>query len=171
LRLLLKQAGNLLEELFSPLVLAGPEVLEELRPLARLCVTQHIARHYLGFFNACARKATQPGRREAKMALYAVRLATTGMLVLNEAEIESHLPTLGEHFGLDWVPEWISWKTTEHASLEPERVPEVTRRLDELRAALKKAARDSRLPTEPQGVAQLSRWLVAVRRAHLNGSR
>src|SRR3954469_11419673 len=49
LRLLVKNNGYVLEQIFSPLVVTGQDFLDELRPLARRCVTRHHYHHYRGF--------------------------------------------------------------------------------------------------------------------------
>jgi predicted nucleotidyltransferase len=41
LRLLVKNNGYVLEQIFSPLVVMGQDFLDELRPLARRCITRH----------------------------------------------------------------------------------------------------------------------------------
>lgn len=48
LRLLVKNNGYVLEQIFSPLVVTGREFLEELRPQARRCITRHHYHHYRG---------------------------------------------------------------------------------------------------------------------------
>src|SRR4029077_15317815 len=49
LRLLVKNNGYVLEQIFSPLVVMGKSFLEELRPLAQGCITRHHYHHYRGF--------------------------------------------------------------------------------------------------------------------------
>ena len=47
--LLLKKNGYVLEQLYSPLVLHTSPEHEELKSIARGCVTKHHAHHYFGF--------------------------------------------------------------------------------------------------------------------------
>src|SRR5438132_252273 len=49
LRLLVKNNGYVLEQIFSPLVVTGQAFLDALRPLARRCITRHHYHHYRGF--------------------------------------------------------------------------------------------------------------------------
>ena len=49
LRLLVKNNGYVLEQIFSPIVVLGHDFLEELRPLAKRCITRHHYHHYRGF--------------------------------------------------------------------------------------------------------------------------
>jgi predicted nucleotidyltransferase len=52
LRLLLNPNGYVLEQLYSPLVLATTPEHDELRHLARGCITRRHVRHYRGFAQA-----------------------------------------------------------------------------------------------------------------------
>jgi predicted nucleotidyltransferase len=48
-RMLLKKNGYVLEQLFSPLVVLSTPEHEELKAVARDCITRHYSHHYLGF--------------------------------------------------------------------------------------------------------------------------
>ena len=61
--MLVKHDGYVLEQLFSPLVVAGGTEFDELRELGRGCVTRGLLRHYRGFAHGrrkllCAPDAT-----------------------------------------------------------------------------------------------------------------
>src|SRR5438309_1967695 len=49
LGLLLKKNGYVLEQLYSPLVVHTTHEHEELKSIARRCITRHHAHHYFGF--------------------------------------------------------------------------------------------------------------------------
>ena len=49
LGLLLKKNGYVLEQLYSPLVVTRTPQYEELKEIAKGCITRHHAHHYLGF--------------------------------------------------------------------------------------------------------------------------
>ncbi len=49
LRLLVRNNGYVLEQIFSPLVVMGGEFLARLRPVAKQCITRHVYHHYRGF--------------------------------------------------------------------------------------------------------------------------
>jgi predicted nucleotidyltransferase len=150
LHLVLKPAGNLLEEVFSPIILVGADTLTTLRRLCQRCITRHIAKHYLGFFDACLQKIRK-GKPEMKMALYAARLALTGTLVLQEGTVEAHLPTLNSHFALDFLDDWIALKTLEQ-SPSPRGNRQRVHRLNQMRQVYGAAARRSSLPDRPTGL-------------------
>jgi predicted nucleotidyltransferase len=168
LELVTKGSGNLLEELFSPLVLAEGEFLSTLREAVAACFSKQLVRHYLGFFDACRRKVRSTKKTpEVKHALYAARIALTGITLLREGRVEAHLPTLNETAQLDYVDEWIRMKVTEHEPLPPDRVPGVLAHLKHLRAGIKAAVRQSVLPARPsdEALARLDELLVRIRRS------
>ena len=45
LRLLVRNNGYILEQVFSPIVVMGQEFLDELRPIAKRCITRHHYHH------------------------------------------------------------------------------------------------------------------------------
>ncbi|HMY54053.1 MAG TPA: nucleotidyltransferase domain-containing protein, partial [Candidatus Obscuribacter sp.] len=47
--LMLKRNGYVLEQLFSPLIVQGSPEHDELKFIARDCITRHHSHHYLGF--------------------------------------------------------------------------------------------------------------------------
>jgi len=47
--LLLKKNGYVLEQLYSPLVIQSSPAHDELKQIAKSCVTRHHSHHYLGF--------------------------------------------------------------------------------------------------------------------------
>ncbi|HEY9294966.1 MAG TPA: nucleotidyltransferase domain-containing protein [Phormidium sp.] len=49
--LLLKKNGYVLEQLYSPLILHTTPEHEELKEIAKGCITRHHSHHYLGFAN------------------------------------------------------------------------------------------------------------------------
>src|SRR5260221_1129243 len=60
LALLLKPNGYVLEQLFSPLVVLTPPAHEELKSLAKRCVTPRHSRHYLAFAESQCRLFDHP---------------------------------------------------------------------------------------------------------------
>ena len=78
-KMLLKRNGYVLEQLYSPLIVQAASEHEELKEIARGCVTRHHSHHYLGF------AATQWGlfQKEdpprVKPLLYVYRVLLTGI--------------------------------------------------------------------------------------------
>jgi hypothetical protein len=113
LRLLVKNNGYVLEQIFSPLVVCGEEFLAELRPIAQRCITRHHYHHYRGFLATQRKLLDRQEPKEVKSLLYAYRVVLTGIHLLQTGNVEPYLPTLAEHFQLSFLPELILLKQTE----------------------------------------------------------
>jgi len=98
LRLLTTNNGYILEQIFSPLVVVGQPFLDEVRPLARRCITRHHYHHYRGFYATQQKLLAKEEPRRAKTLLYAYRVLLTGMHLLRTGEVEASLPRLNEHY-------------------------------------------------------------------------
>src|SRR5262245_10296287 len=79
LRLLVKNNGYVLEQIFSPLVVTGEEFLAELRPLARRCITRHHYHHYRGFLATQRKTLEKQQPKMVKTLLYAYHVVLTGI--------------------------------------------------------------------------------------------
>jgi predicted nucleotidyltransferase len=112
LRLLVTNNGYVLEQIFSPLVVAGGGFLDELRPIARRCITRHHYHHYRGFF-ATQRKLLEKEPRLVKALLYAYRVLLTGIHLLRTGEVEAYLPRLAEEYGQTFLKDLIAQKQQE----------------------------------------------------------
>ena len=99
-RLLLGRNGYVLEQLLSPLVVTTSPLHEELRALARGCLTRHHAHHYLGFARTQRRLFGRTG--ELKPLLYAFRVLLTGVHLMRSGELVADLTLL-----LDGGPSYL----------------------------------------------------------------
>ena len=113
LRLLVKNNGYILEQIFSPLVVTGQDFLDELRPLARRCITRHHYHHYRGFLATQRRLLERQQPRIAKTLLYAYRVLLTGTHLLRTGEVEAFLPCLAREYRLPFLGELIAQKREE----------------------------------------------------------
>ena len=84
LRLLVKNNGYVLEQIFSPLVVTGQDFLDELRPLARRCITRHHYHHYRGFLATQRKLLDKQEPKIVKTVLYAYRVLLTGIHLLRD---------------------------------------------------------------------------------------
>ena len=163
LRLMCKHNGYVLEQVFSPLVAHGAEFLARLRPLAQRCVTRHCYNHYRGFLHTQRKLFEKEDAKRAKTLLYAYRVALTGVHLLETGEVQTHLPTLNERFGLSFVPELIARKASaEFGTLTALDVAFHTEQLDEWERRLNAAYEASTLPTEPPA-EELNQFLLEIR--------
>lgn len=164
--LMLRKNGYVLEQVFSPLVVIGDTPLEELRGIARDCLTRHLAHHYRGFAeNELLDLDRQPAEKRVKTLLYAYRVLLTGIRVLRGGGIEADLGRLLEARPLPGVAELIARKTGgAEKGLVPAEESAVHREaLKGLRAELETAAAESRLPEAPAGADALDDFLIRLR--------
>ena len=107
LRLLVRNNGYILEQVFSPIVVMGQEFLDELRPLAERCITRHHYHHYRGFYATQRKLIAKDEPKRAKPLLYAYRVLMTGIHLLMTGEVEANLLKLNQHFGFGFLDELI----------------------------------------------------------------
>ncbi|HEY1187178.1 MAG TPA: nucleotidyltransferase domain-containing protein [Gemmata sp.] len=163
LRLMGKHNGYVLEQVFSPLIAHGAEFLARLRPIARKCVTRHCYNHYRGFLHTQRKLFEKEDVKRAKTLLYAYRVALTGVHLLETGEVQTHLPTLNEKFGLWFIPELIERKAdAEFGTLSAVDVGFHTRQLTAWESRLAAAYEASTLPTAPP-IDELNRFLLETR--------
>ena len=163
LRLLVRNNGYILEQIFSPIVVLGQEFLDRLRPLAHRCVTRNHYHHYRGFY---ARQRKLIGKEEptrAKPVLYAYRVLMTGIHLLRTGEVEANLLRLNEHYGFGFLDELIARKVGgENTSVGDLDWSFHEARLAELEARLERAFAESPLPDDRNWKA-VNDFLVGLR--------
>jgi predicted nucleotidyltransferase len=162
-RLMLKKNGYVMEQIFSPLVVIGGPDLEELRVIARGCLTRHIHHHYRGFYENQMALFEKEELKKAKTLLYAYRVLLTGIHVLRTGEIEAHLPRLLDLYPCAGVRELMAAKVKEKAGIGGSDLEPHRRALHGLQARLETSFAESRLPEEPQQAGALDRFLVSLR--------
>ena len=108
--LLLKKNGYVLEQLYSPLVVHTTPEHEELKAIARGCVTRHHAHHYLGFAETQWRLFEKESPRRVKPLLYTYRVLLTGIHLMRTGEVEANLVRLNEEARLGHVDDLIARK-------------------------------------------------------------
>ncbi|MHB1037976.1 MAG: nucleotidyltransferase domain-containing protein [Pirellulales bacterium] len=150
LRLLLRNNGYILEQVFSPIVVLGQEFLDELRPLARRCITRYHYHHYRGFYATQRKLIAKEEPKRAKPVLYAYRVLMTGIHLLRTSQVEANLLRLNEHFGFGFLDELTARKVSgENTSLGDLDWPFHEAKLAELEARLDQAFAESPLPEVP----------------------
>jgi predicted nucleotidyltransferase len=148
LRLLVKNNGYVLEQIFSPLVVAGQDFLDELRPLARRCITRHHYHHYRGFFATQRKLLEKQEPKITKTILYAYRVLLTGIHLLRTGEVEAFLPRLAEQYQLPFLLDLIVQKRQEKGAAPDLDWTFHDAQLRELEARLDQAFTESTLPEE-----------------------
>lgn len=166
-RLLVKNNGYVLEQIFSPIVVMGQSFLDKLRRLAQRCITRHHYHHYRGFVATQRKLLAKEEPKRLKTLLYAYRVLLTGIHLLQTGEVEANLPALAERFKLPFLSELILQKTQEHAAapalawnMHDETLTALERRLDQAYA-------DSPLPEERDRQA-VNDFLIELRLSRLD---
>lgn len=163
LRLLLDKNGYVLEQLYSPLVVEGGPELAELRALARGAITRHVYHHYAGFARHQRQLLTSAQPPTVKLLLYLYRVLLTGIWLLRTGEVEAHLPTLNQQFGLPFLADLIAQKRQEHATLPEAALAAHEGPLARLQAELEAAFAATALPDAPATTAALEEFLIRLR--------
>ncbi|MHB1559925.1 MAG: nucleotidyltransferase domain-containing protein [Isosphaeraceae bacterium] len=163
--LLLKKNGYVLEQLHSPLVVHTTPEHEELKGIARGCVTRHHAHHYFGFAETQWRLFDKERPRRVKPLLYVYRVLLTGLHLMRTGEVEANLVRLNEEARLPHVDDLIARKLAgpEQSALDDEDVAFHRGEYERLVAELEASHRSSRLPEAPTARPALNDLLVRVR--------
>ena len=163
--LLLKKNGYVLEQAYSPLVVHTTPEHEELKAIARGCVTRHHSHHYFGFAETQWRLFEKERPRRVKPLLYVYRVLLTGIRLMRTGEVEANLVRLNEEARLGHVDDLIARKQTgpERATLDDGDVAFHRGEYERLVAELEAAYRASALPEGPTARPALNDLLVRMR--------
>ena len=169
LQLLLRGNGNMLERILCPYQLVESVEVEALQQLARRAVCRRFHGHYSGFFRAMCKEHEKATRPTVKQVLYAYRVATTGIHLLQTGALEADLSVLAERYAVPEALPLIERKraTAERVPLDEadaERFREASGRLHH---ALDDALATSPLPPDPENGDDFEAWLVQIRRQAL----
>jgi predicted nucleotidyltransferase len=163
--MVLKKNGYVMEQLFSPLVLRTSPEHEELKAIAKNCLTRHHSHHYFGFAETQWNLFDKERPRRVKPLLYVYRVLLTGIHLMRRGEIEANLVTLNQEFKLPYIAELIARKLSgpEKSTLEDADVEFHQREYNRLRNELERAFQASQLPEAPSGKSALNDLLIRLR--------
>lgn len=165
--LLLKKNGYVLEQLFSPLVVHTTPEHDELKSIAKGCITKHHSHHYFGFAETQWNLFLKESPRRVKPLLYVYRVLLTGINLMRTGLIEANLLTLNQEFQLPYIPDLAARKLAgpEMSILEDADVAFHNLEYQRLRGELQSAHEASRLPEMPseETRAALNDLLVRIR--------
>lgn len=163
--LLLKKNGYVLEQLYSPLVVKTSAAHEELKEVARGCVTRHHSHHYFGFAETQWKLFDKERPRRVKPLLYVFRVLLTGVHLMRAGTVEANLRVLNEEFKLPYLPALIERKLQgpERSTLDDADVDFYRGEYERLRALLEESYRASTLPEAPAARAALNDLLIRLR--------
>ncbi|MFE1743930.1 DNA polymerase beta superfamily protein [Coleofasciculus sp. H7-2] len=165
--LLLRKNGYVLEQLYSPLILHTTPEYEELKEIAKGCITRHHSHHYFGFANTQWRLFEKEDTHRVKPLLYVYRVLLTGIHLMQTGGIEANLLHLNKTFKLPYIPELIERKLAgaEKSVLEDADIAFYQGEFDRLRGELEEASQSSHLPESPSTKDALNDLLVRLRMA------
>lgn len=109
-KLLLKKNGYVLEQLYSPLIVQTTPEHEELKEIAKDCITRFHAHHYLGFVRTQWKLFLKEEEPRIKPLLYVYRVLLTGIHLMQSGNVEANLPKLNQKFGLPYIQDLINQK-------------------------------------------------------------
>jgi predicted nucleotidyltransferase len=163
--LLLKSNGYVLEQLYSPLVVHTTAEHEELKSIAKGCITRHHAHHYFGFAENQWRLFQKENPPRLKPLLYVFRVLLTGIHLMRTGIVEANLNILNEQYKLAYLPELIERKTrgAEHQTLDAAETSFYASEYDQIRKRLEEEASTTSLPESQTARAALNELLVRVR--------
>jgi hypothetical protein len=164
--LLLKRNGYVLEQLYSPLVVAGGELHDELKTVAAGCITRHHVHHYLGFADTQWAVFEKTGR--LKPLLYTFRVLKTGIHLMRTGRVQADLTALlAENPHVPYLQDLVDQKRTGRER-DPAPSDSSSRFEDDvstLRDVLRQAYDDSPLPEAPTAGPALHDLVVRARLA------
>jgi uncharacterized protein len=163
--LMLKKNGYVLEQLLSPLVVHTTPEHEELKGIAKSCVTRHHSHHYLGFADTQWRLFRKEDPPKVKPLLYVYRVLLTGIHLMRTGEVEANLLILNDTAKLPYINQLVERKLggPELGRLEAADVAFHEREYQRLIAELETAAKVSALPEQATGRDALNDLLVRLR--------
>lgn len=168
--LMLKKNGYVMEQVFSPLIVRTTPEHDELKEIARQCLTRHHVHHYQGFVDTQWKLFEKESPRRVKPLLYVYRVLLTGIHLMRIGVIEANLVTLNEEYRLPQVPDLIARKLSgpELSTLPDTDFTFHESECERLRSVMNEAAAASSLPEVPTGGSALNDLLVRLRtRSHL----
>lgn len=166
-KLLLRGTGYVLEQLYSPLVVATSDAHAELKEIARGCVARSCLRHYRGFAIRHWELFGKESPPRVKPLLYVYRALLSGILLLRTGEVNANLVECNEKTErLSFLGGLIQQKTSgaEREALTAIDLAFHTREVERLREVLAEAWEHSPLPDGPTCRPALNDFLLRLRK-------
>ncbi len=163
--LLLKKNGYVLEQLYSPLIVQTNPEHEELKTIARDCITRHHAHHYFGFAETQWKLFHKERPRRVKPLLYVYRVLLTGIHLMQAGKINANLVELNTQFRLPYIDDLVQRKLAgpELATLPDADLTFHESEYERLRGQLQLAFEATQLPETPSAQPALNNLLLRLR--------
>jgi len=163
--LMLRKNGYVLEQLHSPLVVKSSPAHDELKEIAKGCVTRHHSHHYLGFAETQWNLFQKEDPRRVKPLLYVYRVLLTGIHLMRTGKVQANIVELNRSFRLTQIEDLVDVKVngTEQQRHGPSDLGFHEQEYLRLRGTLAEASAQSSLPETPTAAARLHDLLVRIR--------
>jgi len=163
--MLLKKNGYVLEQVYSPLIVHTTLEHEELKTIARGCITRHHSHHYLGFAETQWKLFDKERPRRVKPLLYMYRVLLTGTHLMRTGEVEANLVRLNAESKLPHIDDLIARKLSgpEQSGVGDADVDFHRREFERLVRELEESSKASTLPETPNARAALNDLLIRLR--------
>ena len=164
-KLLLRDNGYVLEQLYSPLVVATTPEHAELKEIARGCISRRCLRHYAGFAWGQWELFSKEEPRRIKTLLYVYRVLLTGIRLMRTGDLNANLLECNADMRLPYIDELVARKRegTEKAGLGEADYAFHQGEFQRLLAEMEAAAATSPLPAEATGREALNDLLLRLR--------
>jgi uncharacterized protein len=169
--LMLKRNGYVLEQVFSPLIVQTTDAHDELKRIAKGCITRQHAHHYFGFVQTQWGLFEKESPHRVKPLLYVYRVLLTGIHLMRTGEVQANLVHLNRIFKLPYISDLIAQKVagTEKGTLEDVDYAFHEAEYNRLSTELETAYQSSPLPDSSTAKDDLSSLLVRIRLAAHEG--
>jgi len=165
LTLALKANPNLLEVLYSPMIVCTTPEHDELKAVGRRCITRHHAHHYLGFSRTQWDLFSKEDPPRVKPLLYVYRVLLTGIHLMRTGRVEANLITLNEEYRLPYISELVARKIegAEKGTLDTVDLSFHQAEYERLTRELEQAGDESDLPDAPSARDALNDLILRAR--------
>jgi predicted nucleotidyltransferase len=138
---------------------------EELKSVARNCITRHHIHHYMNFANTQWELLEKQQPPTVKTLLYVYRVLLTGIYLMQTGEVEANLTHLTQEFCLPYIEERIVRKaiSPEKGALSGTDLTFHRQEVEQLKNRLQHAHEKSSLPEAPSARRDLNDLLFRLR--------
>lgn len=161
LSLLLSANGNVLEQVFSPLVILTSREHEELKLLSKNAICKKLYYHYKGLAYQNYSRYIQEGIVTVKKYLYVIRSLMAGIYVLQEGKIQPDITKLNKKLKFSEIDELIKKKKQE--KIEMNRDEKLESLIKSLFEQLNYTYKTSNLPDDVQNAEEFDKFLFKMR--------
>ena len=159
--LIVENNGEVLEQLFSPLVVHTTPQHDELKTIASRCITSRHAQYYLSLAETQWNQFCNAVPTKVEPLLHVYRLLLTGIHLMRTGQVQSNLHALNQTAQSsaidDMVDLWLSEPQSDWLDAKDLKVQE--QEYKRLVADLASAATNSALPEQPSGYEELNALL------------